>query len=94
MIANGNAQLGNTRRATVEHQVTTTGAVSAPAAPITADDQARIDQALRDARASNTRRQNRSAWCAWCADHMPADPAAVAAYLAERTKQGAAASTV
>ena len=78
-------------------------AITTPAAavPITAVDQARIDQALRDARASNTRRQYRSAWaawCAWCADHghqaMPADPVHVAAYLAERTEQGAAASTV
>ena len=78
-----------------------TGAATAPAAPITAADQARIDDALRDARATNTRAQYRSAWrgwAAWCADHghqaMPADPLAVAAYLAERTEQGAAASTV
>ena len=80
------------------HQLTATGA---PAAPITAADQARIDQALRDARASNTRRQYRSArraWFAWCLEHrhqpMPAEPATVAAYLAARTEQGAAASTV
>ena len=74
---------------------------TAPAAPISAADQARIDQALQDARASNTRRQYRSAWaawCAWCADHghatMPAEPAAVAAYLAARIEGGAAAATV
>ena len=97
MTPSGNGQLGNTRG----HQLSTTGAASAPAAPITAADQERIDQALRDARASNTRRQYSSAWrawSAWCADHghqaMPADPAAVAAYLAERTEQGAAAATV
>ena len=78
------------------HQLTAAGAASAPADPITAADQARIDQALRDARASNTRRQYRSAWFAWCVEHrhqpMPADPAAVASYLAERTEQGAAAT--
>ena len=83
------------------HQLATTGAASAPAAPITAADQARIDQALRDARAWNTRRQYRSAWKGWAEwaglqghQALPADPAAVAAYLAERTEQGAAASTV
>ena len=66
-----------------------TGAASAPAVPITAADQARIDQALQDARASNTRRQYRSAWKGWAEwagfqGHraLPADPAA-AAYLAE-----------
>ena len=80
--------------------ITTTGAGSAPAAPITAADQTRIDDALRDARAANTRAQYRSAWrgwAAWCADHgheaMPADPLAVAAYLAERTERGAADPT-
>ena len=68
--------------------------------PITAADQTRIDDALRDARAANTRAQYRSAWrgwAAWCADHgheaMPADPLAVAAYLAERTERGAADPT-
>ena len=81
------------------HQLTTTGAGSAPAAPITAADQARIDQALRDARASNTRRQYRSAWKGWAEwagllghQMLPADPAAVAAYLAERTEQGGASA--
>ena len=80
--------------------ITTTGAGSAPAAPITAADQTRIDDALRDARAANTRAQYRSAWrgwAAWCADHgheaMPADPLAVAAYLAERPERGAADPT-
>ena len=57
-----------------------------------------IDQALQDARASNTRRQYRSAWKGWAEwagfqGHraLPADPAA-AAYLADRTEHGAAAS--
>ena len=79
----------------------TTGATPAPAAPITAADQARIDRAIRDARAANTRAQYASgwrAWSAWCAARghlaLPADPVHVAAYLAERTDQGAAASTV
>ena len=61
----------------------------------------RIDQALADSRSANTRAQYRSAWAAWQrwgAEHghqvLPADPAAVAAYLAERTEQGAAAATV
>ena len=97
MTPSGNGQLGNTRG----HQLSTTGAASAPAAPITAADQERIDRALRDARASNTRRQYRSAWKGWAEwaglqghQALPADPAAVAAYLAERTEQGAAASTV
>ena len=82
--------------------------VTAPALPaphaapavLTAADQARIDRALRDARASNTRRQYASAWSAWARwalDHghqvMPAAPEALAAYLAERAEQGAAAST-
>ena len=73
---------------------------AAPAS-LTAADQARIDRALRDARASNTRRQYASAWSAWARwalDHghqvMPAAPEALAAYLAERAEQGAAASTL
>ena len=52
--------------------ITTTGAGSAPTAPITAADQTRIDDALRDPRAANTRAQYHSAWrgwAAWCADH-------------------------
>ena len=64
-------------------------------------DRARIDQALLDSRAPSTRAQYRSAWKGWTEwsasnGHatLPADPAAVAAYLAERTDQGAAASTV
>ena len=77
---------------------TTSGAVPAP---LTTRDQDRIDAALRDSRAVNTRRQYASAWSgwsAWCAEHghvaLPAAPESVAAYLAERTDQGAAASTV
>ena len=68
---------------------------------LSAADQARIEQALRDSRAPNTRAQYLSAWRAWAEwaalnGHvaLPADPAAVAAYLAHRTDQGAAASTV
>ena len=101
MIAYRTAPSDTTTEAIMDTAITTTGAGNAPAAPITAADQARIDDALRDARAANTRAQYRSAWrgwAAWCADHghqmMPADPLAVAAYLAERTEQGAAASTV
>ena len=101
MIGNGTDQLGNRGGNAMTRQLTTTGAARASAAPITAADQARIDQALRDARASNTRRQYRSAWKGWAEwaglqghQALPADPAAVAAYLAERTEQGAAASTV
>ena len=70
-------------------------------AELTAADQGRIDQALADSRSANTRAQYRSAWAAWQrwgAEHghqvLPADPAAVAAHLAERTEQGAAAATV
>ena len=72
----------------------------APAVRSPPPTQTRIDDALRDARAANTRAQYRSAWrgwAAWCADHgheaMPADPLAVAAYLAERTERGAADPT-
>ena len=65
-------------------------------------DRARVDQALFDSRAPSTRTQYRSAWKGWTEwsasnGHatLPADhPAAVAVYLAERTDQGAAASTV
>ena len=87
---------GNTSTA-----ITATGAGAGAVATITAADQARIDRALQDARAENTRRQYRSAWAAWvawCSEHghvtLPADPASVAAYLTQRTEQGAAASTV
>ena len=51
--------------------------------------------------AGNTRRAYRSAWNAfqeWCEAQghatLPADPAAVAAYLADRASQGAALNTV
>ena len=78
---------------------TTTDTTGTVAAPITAADQERIDQALQDSRSANT--QYRSAWrgwAEWCAGHghatMPADPIHVAAYLAERTEQGAVAATV
>ena len=78
---------------------TTTATTGTVAAPITAADQERIDQALQDSRSANT--QYRSAWrgwAEWCAGHghatMPADPIHVAAYLAERTEQGAVAATV
>ena len=61
MIRRLSHQLGNTMEANMETTISTAGAAATPAAPITAADQARIDQALRDARASNTRRQYRSA---------------------------------
>ena len=85
----------------MEQQVTVTGAARAAAAPITAADQARIERYVEKSRSSNTRAQYRSAWrawVAWCAEHghatLPADPAAVAAYLTHRADQGAAAATV
>ena len=68
---------------------------------LSAADRARVDAALRDSRAGNTRAQYRSAWRGWSewaalAGHqaLPADPLAIAAYLAERVDQGAAAATV
>ena len=68
---------------------------------LSAADRARVDQALRDSRAVNTRAQYRSAWrgwAEWSALHghatLPADPLAIAAYLAERVADGAAAATV
>ena len=68
---------------------------------LSAADRARVDAALRDSRAANTRAQYRSAWRGWSewaalAGHqaLPADPLSVAAYLAERVADGAAAATV
>ena len=70
---------------------------------LSAADRARVDQALRDSRAGNTRAQYRNpsawrGWAEWSALHghatLPADPLAIAAYLAERVDQGAAAATV
>ena len=68
---------------------------------LSAADRARVDKALRDSRAANTRAQYRSAWKGWAEwsalnGHatLPADPLAIAAYLAERVDQGAAAATV
>ena len=68
---------------------------------LSAADRARVDAALRDSRAGNTRAQYRSAWRGWSewaalAGHqaLPADPLTVAAYLAERVADGAAAATV
>ena len=68
---------------------------------LSAADRARVDKALRDSRAGNTRAQYRSAWRGWSewaalAGHqaLPADPLTVAAYLAERVADGAAAATV
>ena len=76
-------------------------ATTTTSAAISTADQARIERALQDSRAKNTRAQYRSAWSgrvAWCAAQghatLPAEPMAVAAYLTERTDQGAAASTV
>ena len=59
---------------------------------LSAADRARVDQALLDSRAANTRAQYRSAWRGWAEwsalnGHatLPADPLAIAAYLAERS---------
>ena len=56
---------------------------------LSAADRARVDAALRDSRAANTRAQYRSAWRGWAEwsalnGHatLPADPLAIAAYLA------------
>ena len=68
---------------------------------LSAADRARVDAALLDSRAANTRAQYRSAWRGWAEwsalnGHatLPADPLAIAAYLAERVADGAAAATV
>ena len=68
---------------------------------LSAADRARVDAALRDSRAGNTRAQYRSAWRGWAEwsalnGHatLPADPLAIASYLAERVADGAAAATV
>ena len=68
---------------------------------LSAADRARVDAALRDSRAGNTRAQYRSAWRGWAEwsalnGHatLPGDPLAIAAYLAERVADGAAAATV
>ena len=68
---------------------------------LSAADRARVDQALLDSRAANTRAQYRSAWRGWSEwsalngrATLPADPLAIAAYLAERVADGAAAATV
>ena len=68
---------------------------------LSAADRARVDAALRDSRAANTRAQYRSAWRGWSEwsalngrATLPADPLAIAAYLAERVADGAAAATV
>ena len=68
---------------------------------LSAADRARVDAALRDSRAANTRAQYRSAWRGWAEwsalnmhATLPADPLAIAAYLAERVADGAAAATV
>ena len=67
-------------------------------AELSAAHREQIDDALRDAKSENTRRLYRSAWRAWCAEQghvpLPADPLAVAAYLTDRIKAGAAIATV
>ena len=70
-------------------------------ATISATDRARIEQAIADSRAPNTRAQYRSAgraWAEWSALNghatLPAAPEAVAAYLAELADTGKAASTI
>ena len=52
-------------------------ALAASAVPLRADDQDRINRALRDARAPNTWRVYRGAWlrwAAWAADRGPSSP--------------------
>ena len=67
--------------------------------PLRVDDQARIDRALQDAKAPATRRAYQGAWRSWAnwaARHghlaLPAEPVAVAAYLAERAETAAPAT--
>ena len=85
----------------IEHMPAVAPAHAGSAVELRADDQERINRALRDARAPNTWRAYRGAWqrwAAWAVDrghrHLPADPAAVAAFLADRAEQGAAPATV
>ena len=70
-------------------------------ADLSAADRARIEQAIEDSRAPNTRAQYRSAgraWAEWSALNghatLPAAPEAIAAYLAELADDGKAASTI
>ena len=70
-------------------------------AGITEVDKAQVVATLASATSPNTRRAYRSGWERWQAwAHkrnarvMPADPAAVAAYLADRARQGCAPATV
>ena len=70
-------------------------------AGITEVDRAQVVAALVSATSPNTRRAYRSGWerwQAWALERnarvMPADPAAVAAYLADRARQGCAPATV
>ena len=72
-----------------------------PLGELTETDAARITEALQKSRADNTRRAYRSTWRAWQAwaeahghQPLPASPAAVAAYLADRVAEGAAAATL
>ena len=92
MIANSTDQSGSS-------STTVAPLISTLPAALAAADQARIDRALADSRAPATRAQYRSAWKGWAEwsalnGHatLPAAPLTVAAYLAERTEQGAAAS--
>ena len=70
-------------------------------ADLSAADRQRIEQAIEDSRAPNTRAQYRSAgkaWAEWSALNghatLPAAPEAIAAYLAELADTGKAASTI
>lgn len=77
---------------------------TAPAPATTALDSAdreRLAGALRDARSASTRRTYASQWRRWSAwaaarghEALPADPAALAAWLARRAAEGAAPSTL
>ena len=70
-------------------------------ADLSAADRQRIEQAIEDSRAPNTRAQYRSAgraWAEWGALNghqvLPAAPEAIAAYLAELADTGKAVSTI
>ena len=74
---------------------------SALASALTADDQERIGRYAAQARSANTLRAYSGAWSGWLRwaaanghQVMPADPAAVAAYLTHRADSGKATATI
>ena len=93
----------------VEHPTTTPSdppvpvpaALDVPLGELTETDAERITAALQKSRTDNTRRAYSSTWRGWCAwaeahghQPLPASVAGVAAYLAERAADGAAAATL